>query len=196
MSKREHTIPSEPTPNYLLYMPLTQDDLTDHISGGSVVQNNNVSWNSTAGAYEFRQSGRSSNSQIAYATGLDLPQDIFIPSFNFVREYDVYPISSSGGSIRIMSHSSTMPNITLNNLVNINNTSHVLYLPRNQWGNFKEIFTGNRIIRYKNDVQVQDIVASVSHLSLNTILFTCGMVGDDYNNVRICIKNFRIYRYV
>lgn len=196
MPRREHTISAEPSPNYLLYMPLMKGDLTDHVSGGSVVQNGNVSWNSNVGAYEFRQTGKNSNSQIAYATGLDLPQDIFIPSFNFVREYDVYPISSTGGSIRIMSHSAGF-NIQLNNLVNISNPSHVLYLPINQWGSFKEILTGNRLIRYKNGVQVQDFVITLDqqYLSLNTILFTCGIIGDDYNNVRICIKNFRIYRY-
>jgi len=48
MAKREHI---KTTHQPFIDMPLTYGDLTDHISGGSVVNNGHCSWDSNVGAY-------------------------------------------------------------------------------------------------------------------------------------------------
>ena len=197
--RREHIKSAEPSPNYLLYMPLIQGDLTDHVSGGSVVQNGNVSWNSNVGAYEFRQSGRNSDSQTCYVTNLDLPLNIFTPQMNFYREYEIYPMTSSGGIIRSMSHSNILNRLCLNSYTHLTNTSNVNYCAPNTWNKYLEKFTGQHWQRYINGVlkQEADIDVSVSVtpvVSTSKLYISAGSIGSDYTNVKFCLKNLKIWR--
>ena len=92
--RREHTISSESLPEgCVFYAPLSQGDLTDHISGVTAsfgsTPNGEVTWDSTIGAYHFYKMGIG---QSCYWNNLDLGLDFTNNQLNdSIRiEYDIY----------------------------------------------------------------------------------------------------------
>lgn len=68
--RQAHYVESGGAPaNLIFYAPLTENDLTDHISGaGMLFTSTTHTWNATHGMYEFKKSGTGK----AYWSGLDL----------------------------------------------------------------------------------------------------------------------------
>ena len=77
--------------NCIFYAPLTQGDLTDHISGQSLIYNSNkVTWDSTKGMYRF--------GAVKKANDMYFPVDISnsIPNNQYTILLDAQPISYGG----------------------------------------------------------------------------------------------------
>lgn len=199
MAKREH-IKTTHQPQPFIDMPLTYGDLTDHISGGSVVNNGRYAWDSNVGAYKFTQQGRSSLSNVPYVTGLNKPPTAIDPAlqnFNFTQQFEIYPMTSSGGKIRMFSEQANFPTICLNLLCVINDPTHIQYLRPYEWHTCKRTLNGLASDVYYDGVHIQhiDLVTfSPNHsISLTNLVLSCGIVGDDYNNVSFCLRNIKYF---
>lgn len=197
--KREHILRKQ-SQRPFIDMPLSYGDLTDHISGGSVVNNGRYAWDSNVGAYKFTQQGRSGLSNVPYVTGLNKPATAIDPTlqnFNFTRQFEIYPMTSSGGKIRIFSEQANYPYICLNLLCVINDTTNILYTRPYEWHTYKFIMYGLTYDVYIDGNHIQHIdqitFAPTHSISLTNIVLSCGIVGDDYNNVSFCLRNIKYF---
>ena len=83
------------TKNYIVNMPLTEDDISDHVSGSnswSGKNSNTMSWNAGKGAWQF-----TAKISPAYITGLSFPSD-WSTSTNRIAVYEADIYSETYGS--------------------------------------------------------------------------------------------------
>lgn len=195
---REHELITNET-ILLLDMPLSYGDMTDHISGASIVNNGKVTWDSNIGAYKFTQTGYGT-SNTPYISGVYLP--IYQNSVGrFGRSFDIYPISSqdSGGTVILLGHRSTTQNGQRNAYscsFSISNTSSPAYMAKNTWHSVTiirdETLDPSIIITVDGNSGgiVQDSYQST--FTNSVLLFACGMYSAN-SKVSFCLKNLKYW---
>lgn len=196
--KREE-IESQQLPQPFIDMPLTYGDLTDHVSGGSVVNNGHCTWDSNVGAYKFTQQGRSGLSNVPYVTGLNKPATAMASNsnLNYTEVFDIYPMTSTYGYMRLMSQRADFPTLSLNFALSISNTSYVNYVVPNQWHSVKRLFHGTTFDTYIDGIMTQQNAASGAPnvvVSQSYLILSCGILNNnDYNNVSFCLRNIKYF---
>lgn len=200
MPRRENYI-NKDNATLLLDMPLTQGDLTDHISGGYVVQNGRVSWNSSKNAYYFTQSGNGDNG-VARATNLYLPCFTVGTTAKIMREMDIFVESTGDDSLIILSHDiknqyAYWPSFRMGAQLT-NNTPTGREIKRNVWTYYCQYkdFGSNTGWTISDDRLVQSVdwadASRTNAASTSEMQITAGFYGS-HSSIKMYIKNLKYW---
>lgn len=184
----------------VLDMPLTQGDLTDHVSGGSVLSHNYL-WDDTAQGYLFTQTS-TSDSYTAIVTGLNLPFSSPFTPKNMLREMDLYPVSSTNTNYYVIAHQSNIGYGSnygpVFNFYNGNtNPTNVNYIALRTWHHIKQYIdgSGNWKMWIDGTLARTGTVATIdnSRLSGTKMYLSCGNWSNGSSGIKFGLKNIKYY---
>lgn len=108
MPKREHTL-IEQGVHPVFYAPLTNGDLTDHISGASLLCDSRVSysWDTNENCYKFTMASNLQRDRGAYFNGVTYPFGSDINSLRCTFVADIKMVTSGGIQMPIMRYNNS-----------------------------------------------------------------------------------------
>lgn len=177
--------------DYVLFMPLSYGDTSDHISGSNSWYNAHFNWDNNENAYYFDQNSQQANKLV----GVSIPWNQTI-DINCIIEFDAKLINS--GNFSMMgwgcNSGSSYCDHSLYYQHQITGTNG--YLPLNQWCHVKAIRTpGGNIEHYTDGVLVGTLTQNNANSGTGTVYFSpTGARWSSNSGVRVFIKNIEIYK--
>ena len=181
---------AQPQRNYFLFMPLTQYDTTDHVSGANTWNSPHMAWDNNEGAWYFEQSSQGENKLVGVTLPWQNTRDI-----ECTFEFDAKLVNT--GNFSMMGFGCNSGTAYCDHSLYY---QHVItgtngYLPQGQWAHIKTVRTiGGNITHFTNGVQVGTLTQNNANSGTGTVRFSpTGSRWQSNAGVHIYLKNIEIY---